>query len=74
MTLACTRRAEKQSVLVFGNEGACRQIEDQTAIHLLVEVKVEIVECGLWIAKPGFLSPALQQPVASASQFIGNQT
>ena len=38
---------------MFGDEGAGRQIEDQTAIHLLVEVKVEVVERGLRIAKPG---------------------
>jgi hypothetical protein len=29
---------------VAGNEGAGSQIEDQAAIHFLVEVEVEVVE------------------------------
>src|SRR5688572_3755401 len=74
VTLTGAWRSQKQSVLMLGDELGCGQIEDQTAIHLLIEVEVEIFERDLGIAKRGGLSPAVQQPAATARQFIGNQT
>ena len=49
------------------------QIEDQTAIHLLVEVEVEVIEGLLRVAKLGLLCPALQQAIAATSEFVGDQ-
>jgi hypothetical protein len=51
---------KKQSIFMAGNEGAGSQIEDKAAIHLLVEVEVEVVERLLRIAKLRLLAPALQ--------------
>ena len=39
------------------DEGAGGQVENQTAIHLLIEVEVEVVESSLWVAKLGLLGP-----------------
>jgi hypothetical protein len=55
------------------DEGAGGQVEDQTAIHLLVEVEVEVVESPLWVAKLGLLGPALEQAIAATSEFVGDQ-
>ena len=56
-----------------GDEGAGGQVEDQTAIHLLVEVEVEVVEAPLWVAKLGLLDPALQQTIAATSELVRDQ-
>jgi hypothetical protein len=58
---------------VTGDEGAAGQVEDQTAIHLLVEVEVEVVEAPLWVAKLGLLGPALQQTIAATSELVRDQ-
>src|SRR5260370_21372289 len=55
------------------NEGAGGQVEDQTAIHLLVEVEVEVVESPLWVAKLGLLGSALQQTIAATGEFVRDQ-
>jgi hypothetical protein len=56
-----------------GEEGSGGQVEDQTAIHLLIEVEVEVVEAPLWVAKLGLLCPALEQAIAATSEFVGDQ-
>ena len=50
------------------------QFEDQAAIHLFVEVEIEVIEGHLRIAKLRLLPPSLQQSVAATSQFVGYQT
>jgi hypothetical protein len=52
------------------DEGSGGQVEDQTAIHLLVEVEVEVVEVALWVAKLGLLGSALQQTIAATGEFV----
>ena len=53
-------RSKKQSIFMAGNEGAGSQIEDQAAIHLLVEVEVEVVESLLGVTELRLLAAALQ--------------
>jgi hypothetical protein len=55
------------------NEGAGGQVEDQTAIHLLVEVEVEVVDGCLRVAKLSLLGPALQQAIAATSELVRDQ-
>ena len=55
------------------DEGAGGQVEDQTAIHLLVEVEVEVIEVLLRIAKLGLLGSSLQQAITATSEFVGDQ-
>jgi hypothetical protein len=73
MTLAGAGRAEKQAVLMFGDEVGRGQVEDEAAVHLLVEVEVEVIERLLWIAELGGLSATVQQTVTATIQFIGNE-
>jgi hypothetical protein len=56
-----------------GDEGAGGQLEDQTAIHLFVEVEVEVVEGPERVAELGLFAPALQHAVGAAGEFIGDQ-
>jgi hypothetical protein len=65
--------AEKQGIFVAGDERASGQIEDQAAIHLLVEVEVEVFEAPLGVAKLGLLGPSLQQAIAATSEFVRDQ-
>jgi hypothetical protein len=44
MTLASAGWAEKQGIFVACDKSASGQIEDQAAIHLLVESEVEVVD------------------------------
>src|ERR1051326_9020461 len=61
MTLARTRRTGEQGVLVSGDEVGGGEVKDEAAVHLLVEVEVEVIECLLWITKLGRLSATIQQ-------------
>src|SRR5260370_238438 len=61
-------------MFMASDEGAGGQVEDQTAIHLLIEVEVEVVEAPLWVAKLGLLGPSLQQAITATSEFIRDQT
>ncbi len=65
---------EKQGVFVAGDKGAGGQVEDQTAIHLLVEAEVEVVQGLLGVAELRLLCPPLQQPLTTPSEFVGDQT
>src|SRR5215831_12019737 len=40
MTLTRTRRTKNKCAFMPADEDTCSQVEDQTAIHLLVEVKI----------------------------------
>jgi hypothetical protein len=51
---------------VAGDKGAGGEIEDQAAIHLLVEVEVEVIESLLGVAELGLLFPPLQKAFATA--------
>src|SRR5581483_544793 len=73
MTFACSARTKEQSIFPPRDESASRQIEDQAAIHLGVEVKVEIVERFLRIAKLSLLATAIEQTLAASGEFITNQ-
>ena len=63
--LAGVAGTEKQRIFRFGDEGARRQIEDQAAIHLRIESKVEVVQRLLWVSKGGLFAAPLQEPIAA---------
>ena len=56
-----------------GDEGASGEIEDQAAIHLLIESEVEVIESLLGVAELGLLFPPLQQALATQGEFVGDQ-
>src|ERR1700758_912358 len=55
------------------DEGASGEIEDETAIHLLVEVEVEVIEGLLGIAELGLLFSPLQQTLTTTGEFVREQ-
>ena len=74
VTFARPAWPKKESVFAPVHEPAGRQIEDQTAIPLRVEAKVEIVRSAIGIAESGFFSTALQESIRAPCQFVGDQT
>ncbi len=73
MTLACARRAEEEDVFPLQDEAPGRQLVDERAIHLLVEIEVKGVEGAVGIAKPRLLEPARDEPVLPPEKFIADQ-
>ena len=73
VTLAGAGWAEEQGIFVARDERASGQIEDQAAIHLLIESEVEVVEGLLGVAELGLLFPPLQQALATQGEFVGDQ-
>ena len=47
------------------------QIEDQTAIHLGVEGKVEVIESLVGVAETGLFVPEFQKAVTTPGEFVG---
>jgi hypothetical protein len=74
MTLAGTRRPKKQAVFVASDEGAGSEIEHQAAIHLAVEVEVEVIESFLSVSEGGLFFSSLQQSLTATSEFVGDET
>src|SRR5262249_26558055 len=74
VTFAGTGRTQKKGVLMASDERCGRQIEDQAAIRLLVEVEIEVIERHLRVAKLCLFPAPLQESLDAASQIIGDQT
>jgi hypothetical protein len=70
MTLAGAGRAEEDRVLALAEETAGGELEDEAAIHLLVEVEVEAVERLVGVAELRLFEPASEQPVGAARELV----
>src|SRR5439155_26252282 len=70
MTLARAGRAEEDDVVALGEEAAGGELEDEVAVHLLVEGEVEAVEGLVGVAKLGLLEPAGEEAVGAAGEFV----
>jgi hypothetical protein len=49
------------------------EIEHQTAIHLTVEVEIEVIEALLRVSELGLFFSSLQQSLATTSEFVGDE-
>jgi hypothetical protein len=65
--------AHEQPVLATADKGGSRQIEDQGAVHLRIELEVESVQSLVGIAEACLFVPPLQQSLAAAGQFVRHQ-
>src|ERR1019366_6765201 len=65
---------QKQGGFAARGKAGSSQVEDQAAIHLLVEGEVEVVEGLVGVAELRLLFPPLQQALAPPGQFVGDQT
>ncbi len=63
-------RPEEEAVVVLGDEAAGGELEDEAAVHLLVEVEVEGVEGLAAVAEAGLLDAAVEQPVLAAEELV----
>jgi hypothetical protein len=73
MTFSGARRTEKEPVFVARHKGRAGEIEHETPIHLRIEVKVEVVERFVRVAKSSLLYSALEQAIASTIQLVGDE-
>jgi hypothetical protein len=60
----------QQAVLVRSDKAAGRELKDQPAIHLLVEVEVERVEGLAAIAEASLRDAALEEAVLAAQELV----
>ena len=65
---------KKKRIFPPVDEATGRQIEDQTAIHLRVEIEVELVQGLVRVAELGLFAPAVEQPFAPPAQLVADQT
>jgi hypothetical protein len=73
VAFAGARRTKEEDVLALRDEAGGGELVDECPIHLLVEIKVKGIERALGIAKARQLVPALEQPVLSAAEFVGDE-
>lgn len=73
VALARARRAEEERVLGLRQEAPGRQLEDQRAVELLVEVEVEAVERAILVAEAGGLRAPLDQSVGAPLELVTDQ-
>jgi hypothetical protein len=73
VTFAASGWTEKQGVFALADEGAGGQIEDQAAIHLGVELEVEVVQSLVGIAELRLLCGAAPAGARCGRQFVGDQ-
>jgi hypothetical protein len=57
----------------LGDKAAGRQVVDQGAVHLLVEIKVEAIQRAVWIAEAGLFVAALEQAILAPHEFVRHQ-
>jgi len=55
------------------DEGTSGEIEHQTAIHLAVEVEVEVIESFLSVSELSLFFSSLQQSLTATSEFVGDE-
>src|SRR5206468_12786322 len=69
MTLARAWRAEQEHVFALPDEARSRELVDQRAVHLFIELKIERVERAIGIAKASLFVATLQEPVLPPQEF-----
>ena len=73
VALAGSRRTEEERVLVAVDELPGGELEDQSAVHLLVEVPVEGIEGAIGVAKLSRLDAPGEQPVGAPRELVGDE-
>ena len=73
MALAGARGAEEEAVLVLRDKAAGGELEDEAAIHLLVEVEVKGVERLARVAEGGLLEAPVEEPILAPEQLVAHE-
>ena len=66
-------RTKKQGVFAPSDPAGSGQVEDQTAIHLWIELEVEVIQLLVGVTELRLLVAPLQQPLAATGKFVGDQ-
>jgi hypothetical protein len=70
VALAASWWAKEQGIFALSDPVRRGQFEDQIAIHLGVELEVEVVESFFGVAELRLFMASLQQALATTGQFI----
>src|ERR1700691_4744810 len=73
VTLTASTRTKEQCVLPPSDPCGGGQVEDQTAVHLWVELEVEVIQLLVWVTELRLLVAPLQQSLAATGKFVGDQ-
>src|SRR5439155_23677453 len=73
MALAQSGRPEQQHILALPDEARRRQLVQERAVHLLVEVEIKGVEGAVGIAKGRLLDAAGEEAILSARELVGDE-
>ena len=74
MTLSGTRWTKEKCILPAIDKVAAGQLEEQTAIHLLVEAEVEVIEGLEGVTKARLFTASFQESITTSDEFISHQT
>ena len=64
---------KQERVLALRDEAPRGELVDQRAVHLLIEIKVKGVECGVRVAKACLFVSAFEQSVLPAQEFVRHE-
>src|SRR5262249_5073050 len=73
VTLAGAGRAEEEGIGVLGDPAPGGQLEDESAIHLLVEVEIEGVQALADVPEGRLLQAPLQEAILAAQELVLNE-
>ncbi len=73
MAFPRARRTQKQPVGVLRDEVAGGELEDEAAVHFLVEVEIEGIQGLALVTEAGLLDAAGEQAVLAAEEFITDE-
>src|ERR1035437_6692355 len=73
VALTAPRGTEKQGIFTPADPAGGGEIEDETAIHLDVELEVEVIQLLVGIAELRLLVAPLQQSCAATGEFVRDQ-
>jgi hypothetical protein len=65
--------AQEERIFPPLDKGASGEVEYEAPIHLGIEVEIEVVERSVSVAEAGLFTAPLQQSVAAAREFVGDQ-
>ena len=66
VTFPAAGRTDQQNVFALRDEATGRELEEERAIHLLVEAEVEAIERATRITEARLHAPSFEQPILSA--------
>jgi hypothetical protein len=68
-----TRLAKKKCVFAPSDPGGGGQVEDQTAVHLWIELEVEVIQLLVCVTELRLLVASFQQALTASGKFVGDQ-